>query len=130
MAIPLENAIQALYELDTTLKPVQFADSRERALQNGLHSLANHFGKKIQYTRIDGNGEMNFIIEGGEGYGDELAEILSNVPRRTGIASYDGPVLGCNSWCRINHFDVERLLKVAGDKLFDIDPEQSQSMGM
>ena len=114
----LSKAIQALRGLDRTLKPVPFARAREDALVEGLHALAEAYGRKIAFTRIDANGEMDFNIEG-EGeigrYGEELAAVLSRVPWRTGIQSSNTPMLGVNSWCHINHIDVERLLLALAD---------------
>lgn len=126
MSHDLEEAINALWNLDQDLKPVQLGNQREAAIVAGLHGLAAHFGKDIDFTRIDANGELDFNIKGefrgfcGE-YGEELAAVISQVPRRTGIYPTDGSVLPENGWCRINHFDAERLLKIVGHDLFGID---------
>jgi hypothetical protein len=129
----LKNALLALRNLDTSLKPVQLADQRETALVEGLHGLAEEYGRKLCYTRIDAHGEMNFNIVGADGeganrangrYGEELAEWLSQVPRRTGVNSTNAPVLPENGWCRINHFDVERLLNLVAAKMLDNEPDE------
>lgn len=111
----LNQAIIELKNLDKNLSPVEMGRQREDALVKGLHGLAERFGKKIDFTHIDANGEMNFNLsnprmEAGVEYGQELAAIISRVPRRTGHRPTDFPMLPENNWCRINHFDVERLL--------------------
>ncbi len=126
MSHDLEETIIRLWNLDTSLKPVPFGDAREKAIVDGLHALAGHFGKEIDYTYIDANGELNFFIKGasqglGGEYGEELAALLSQVPRRTGISATDAPVLPENNWCRINHFAAEKLLMLAGEEIFGID---------
>jgi len=119
----LRNALEAYRNLDRTLKPVPFADAREKALIEFLHGLAEEYGKKIAFTVIDANGEMNFNIEPSRPgaydakYGEELAEWISMVPRRCGIYPTDSKVLPENNWCRINHFDVERLLNIVAERM-------------
>jgi len=126
MSNDLEEAINTLWNVDPDLKPVQFADRREDAIVAGLHGLAAHFGKEIEFTRIDANGELNFNLKGasrglGGEYGEELAAVISQVPRRMGIYPTERPMLPQNNWCRINHFDAERLLKIVGRDLFGIE---------
>jgi len=114
----LRNAIEALRNLDRSLKPVQLGDAREKALVEGLHGLAAEYGREIEFTMINGanNGDMKFVIKPSRPgqydgtYGEELAAWLSMVPRRTGITYTDAPVLPQNNWCYINHFAVEHLL--------------------
>lgn len=130
MSQSLEETIHRLWNLDTSLKPVPFADKREAAIVDGLNALAGNFGKEIDFTYIDANGELTFNIKGasrglGGEYGEELAALLSQVPRRTGISPTSSPVLPENNWCRINHFDAERLLKIAGEEIFGIEGPDS-----
>jgi len=126
MTDSLKDSIQRLWDIDENLTPFQKGNQREDAIVAGLHGLAAHFGKEIDFTRIDANGELNFNIKGaaqglGGEYGEGLAAYLSEVPRRTGISATSSPVLPQNNWCRINHFDAERLLKIVGRDLFDIE---------
>lgn len=132
----LRDALMALRNLDTSLKPVQFADARETALIEGLRALAAESGRELGFTRIDARGEIAVNVVGPEGdgpgrpsgqYGEELAAWLSTVPRRTGTAPYDGPVLPENGWCRINHFDVERLLKLVAERTLDAEASAGPS---
>ncbi len=125
MSHDLEETINRLWNLDTTLKPAPYGNARETAIVEGLHALAAHFGKEIDFTRIDANGELNFNLKGsaqglGGEYGEELAAIISQVPRRMGVSPTDAAMLPQNNWCRINHFDAERLLKIVGEDLFGI----------
>lgn len=117
----LQNALRALLHLDRALKPVPFADAREAALVEGLHGLAAEYGLRIDFTRIDGNGEMAFNVLGRPGrYGAALAAWLSRVPRRNGlVARTNSRVLPENNWCWINHFDVERLLLLVASEHHD-----------
>ncbi|WP_455233068.1 hypothetical protein [Geopseudomonas aromaticivorans] len=117
MSQALKAAIDRLNNLDTSLKPVQLADQREAALVDGLHALAANYGLAIEFTHIDANGEMKFTTKGGEPYGEELASWLSTIPRRTGLQPTSTPVLPSANWGRLNHFDVERLLKAVGESL-------------
>lgn len=123
----LEEKILNLWNVEQTDQtPVEFANLREKAIVEGLHALAAHFGKDIDYTYIDANGELNFFIKGasqglGGEYGEDLAELLSVIPRRTGVAPTDARVLPENNWCRINHFDAEYLLKYAGSEIYGIE---------
>lgn len=108
----LAAAVYALTHLDRTLKPVQLGDQRRQALIEGLHGLAAQYGREIEHTDIDARGEMRFVVANGKGFGDELAKILSLVPRRYGISPCASPAIAENSWCWINHFDVERLIQL------------------
>lgn len=112
----LRDALLALANLDTTLKPLPLANARESALIMGLNGLAAEYGREIQYTRIDARGEMDFFIKGGA-FGPELAAWLSTIPVRTGELAILGPRLPENSWCRIHHFEVERLLQRVGREM-------------
>lgn len=125
MTDKLETAIRDLWNIDPDLLPFPYANAREKALAAGLHALAAMHDKEIEYTYIDSRGEFQFNILGsregrGGRYGEGLAEILSLVPRRTGISPTSSPVLPENNWCWINHFEAERLLKIVGADLFDI----------
>lgn len=131
----LKGAVETLRNPDTSMKPVQLGDQREAALVAGLHGLAEEFGKQISHTYIDSNGEMAFNIIGPEGntpgascgqYGEELAAWLSTVPRRTGARPTTSPILPENGWCRINHFDVERLLLAVAE---DLEMKQDAGAG-
>lgn len=106
----LRNALHALLTLDTTLKPVPFADAREKSLVEGLHGLAAEYGTSIAHTCINALGEMAFNVQGQ--YGEDLAAWLSRVPRRCGTSPTRSPVLPENNWCWLNHFDAERLLRL------------------
>lgn len=118
----LNDALVALITLDRTLKPVQLADARESALIQGLNGLAAEYGREIEPTRIDANGEMNFFMKGsaegrGQPYGPELAAWLSTIATRTGTDPKKGPTEPGSNWCRIHHFEVERLLLAVGREL-------------
>jgi len=93
---------------------------REQALIDGLHAIAADCKIKLKPTHIDSNGEFAVNAESEKGpfsdvcgpYGEAFASWLSRVPRRTGISASTSPVLPENGWCRINHFDAERLVRL------------------
>ena len=124
----LQTAASTLGHPDRTLSPLDAGRARETALVDGLVGLAEEFGKEIGFTRIDADGEMAFHIAARHGltpdgeraeYGPGLAEMLSMVPRRTGIHPTETQACPENAWCRINHFDAERLILMAAAKLAD-----------
>lgn len=111
----LKAALTALANLDQSLAPVQLGDARESALIEGLQALADAYGKTLTPTRIDGRGDMEFTLSppnGSQSYGAELAAWLNEIPVAYGMTNHmQGHVLPQNNWCRINHFNVERLLE-------------------
>ena len=130
----LEAAIHRLWNVDAGMSPLAIAREREAAIVEGLVELARMHGREIEQTYIDSNGELAFNVEGSrEGkvsYGPDLAAVLSNVSRRTGIAPTSAAVLPEGAWCRINHFEAERLLKIVGADEFGIDgPENAATSG-
>lgn len=125
MTDQLETAIRSLWNIDPELRPVPYGDAREKAIVAGLHALAANYGKEIEFTCIDSRGELAFNIKGaregrGGEYGEDLAAVLSLVPRRTGTVWTTSPVLAQNNWCWINHFEAEALLKIVGENLYGI----------
>ena len=123
----LADAITSLYSLDTALSPVALGEAREAAIVEGLHALAEAFGKKIEFTYIHSNGDLRFVLEGadrGEGhFGIELAGYLSMVSTRTGVRACQREVLPGGNWLWINHFEAEKLLKIVGRDMLGIAPE-------
>lgn len=55
---------------------------------------------------------------------DDLAALLSLVLRRTGSSPTSSPILQENGWCRVNHFDVEKLLKIVAERDPSFDPSE------
>jgi len=106
----LKNAWEILSTPDHSLSPVAQSDRRQKALVDGLTGLAQTFNREIEFTYINSNGELAFEIKNGR-YGEELAALLSTIPRRTGVQPTTSPVLPENSWCWINHFDAEKLIR-------------------
>ncbi len=129
----LEAAINSLYSLDPSMTPVALGNAREAAIVEGLNALAETFGKKIAFTYIHSDGDLKFNIEGadrGNGeFGPDLAAYLSKVPTRSGIEASERTVLPENNWLWINHFAAEKLLKIVGKEMFDIDPEHTIPAG-
>lgn len=115
----VKQAVRALDDAQNAGKPVQVGQARGKALVEGLMALAKACGKTIKNPlAIDANGELNFAIDNDwprnpdvQGYGIELAAWLGEVPRRTGEVATQCGVLPENNWCRLNHFDAEKLLR-------------------
>jgi len=117
-------AIEALDNIDPSLKPWPAAQAKEAALIEGLRALADVFGKEVAPVRFYANGEINFNIVGSEGlgegrpsgqYGEVIAGILSKFPTRTGVAAHVGTVLPQNGWCYIRYADIEPMLRMAAE---------------
>jgi hypothetical protein len=131
----LETAILDLWNIDPALTPVPYAYAREKAIVAGLQALAATYGKEIEFTHIDARGELAFNLKGsaqgrGGEYGEELAAVLSLVPRRTGVSPTSSPVLAQNNWCSIGHFDAEKMLKLFGAEFYGIGaPDMSAEAG-
>lgn len=104
------------------LKSVPASDKRISLLTEGLHALAADHDLEIAWTTCDANGEFNFNIKGssdgtGKPYGEKLAALLSKIYTRTGINPSKGHVIAQNNWCRINHFEAEKLLNIYVEEL-------------
>jgi hypothetical protein len=121
----LRELVGELDSLDGAgLTPRQRGDRRETAIIRGLHALAASFGIGIEPTRINALGEFQFFTASPTGakldrpdFGAGLAEMLSLVPRRTGAGAYAGPAASFNNWCWLNHFDAEKLVRLAAARL-------------
>jgi len=87
---------------------VPYSKEREAILGEGLVDLLARFGHHIRKPYIDANGEISLETE--TPYGEELAAILNTIPVRHGISPTQGHVEATGCWCRINHFDLEKLL--------------------
>jgi hypothetical protein len=103
-----------------SLAPVPFADLREEKLIEGILTLAEKNGCRLERPHgIDANGEIAVVgapkepgIDGSRhAYGENFAAILRKYPTRTGIHVTKGHTLPTTVWCYINHFVVERMLR-------------------
>jgi len=110
------------------MTPVARGDAREKLLALGLSEIICFYGKEVdkKILGIDARGEMPCVVKGK--YGDDMAAFISRFPRRTGISPCDGRVLPCNNWCRLNHFDVEKMIHTAADE-FKIYSVRLESCG-
>jgi len=117
-----------LIPLRDKLSPFEFSVKRENILVDFLNGLAQKFGKNILHTRIDSGGDLRFCItgDGKSEFGDELAAVLSKVERRYGIAHISTPANPVNNHCYINHFNVEKLLRIVQSEM---RTEMQQSVG-
>ncbi len=100
------------------MKPVPFANQRERILAAALDTLAADCGVRLQMPlQIDSRGEFSIVAVHEDGrnttygcgpYGAEFAALLNQHKPRTG--TLPGDVLPENGWCYMNHFEVERMV--------------------
>ena len=130
----LRNALEALRNLDRSLSPVALGEAREKAIVEGLHGLAEEYGRKIGFTYIDSLGELEFNIEPSKPglhdgtYGEELAVWLSQINTRSGYLPSKRNILPQNNWCRIHHFEAEKLLHMVAERMLDNEAEETVSM--
>jgi hypothetical protein len=95
-------------------KPVQQGDARQEALKLGLERLATVYGVEWRPRLfINSLGEIDLFLIPGQKYGEQLAALISKHNPRCGIrpGAYMDP---SNSWCMMNHFDVQRMLEEWG----------------
>lgn len=100
------------------LKPVPYADERERHLSAALKALAGMYGVNLQGPlHIDSNGEYSLAALKPDGsnpqhYGcapfGAFADVLNPHSPRTGIAACT--LTADSGWCRIGHFGVESMV--------------------
>lgn len=96
------------------MTPWETGQKREQLLASGLRTLGAKFGLLFREPLyIDTNGEFSLVVDHDvRGYGQPFVDLLNKHNPRTGIkpTKYMDPR---NNWCRINHFDVERMLNEA-----------------
>lgn len=127
----LSNALIALRTANEKfarheISPVAHAREREAAVAKALRAVAADHQVQLQEPlSIDSNGEFSIIALGDDGqvtcrgggrFGDAFAELLTRNRARTG---WPGPnvILGCNGWCRLNHFEAEKMVSTYYDQL-------------
>ncbi len=120
----LQKAVAALMEThrqfnNGELSPVAHGNNRETHLAEALRAVAAKTGVTLREPlRIDSNGEFSIVavpteptnIPGAAGrYSDEFVALLNRHNPRCGVLP-TAHLLPENGWCRMNHFDVERLV--------------------
>ena len=114
------------------LKPVQAGDKRETALIKGVVAVARYYGDTLQQiVGIDGRGELSIASKpvkafdlAGAPFSASFCEALNTHTRpRCGILP--GAVMEPehSNWCRVNHFDAERMVFAVADALAAQKPE-------
>jgi hypothetical protein len=106
--------------LSGKLKPVQAGSLREKVLCDGIILVANYFGVMLKpIIAIDANGELPIVSQGlqafdlvGAPFSKDFCDTITKYTKpRCGMP---GTVAVMNpehsNWCRINHFDAERML--------------------
>lgn len=103
-----------------TMTSVEHARAREKHIAQALREIASEHGVRLQEpVQIDSNGEFSVVamppdgrdpnVHGCGRYGEAFAAVLTAHNARTGVRP--GAILDPqNGWCRINHFDAERLV--------------------
>lgn len=113
----LRNAV-ALMDPNPVLKPLEQSRVREKGLIEGLHTLARIHDITLEPAWVDARGDVRVTVKGAatgqaDGFGPGFAGWLSQVPHRTGDQVVTSPLMPQNSWCIINHFDLEQMLREA-----------------
>lgn len=102
-----------------TLSAVESAHLREQAIIAGLAALGATAGVSLDIGRIDARGDILVKARSPIGgplsadsgkFGGWLAYVLNSAKPRTGIAQ-DAVLCADSSWCFLNHFEAEELLK-------------------
>lgn len=102
---------------DKSMSSFEHSRRRENALCEALIYLAASHGCTLKPIHcIDSQGEL-FLSVASEGFGEAFAEVLSSIPTRTGVQGSQIEVLPENGWCRIHHFDAERIVTAFVDYL-------------
>jgi hypothetical protein len=109
-----------------TISSVEHARQRELALGQAVFALGEMHGIAFQQPlHIDSRGEFALVVMPPDGrdpaqgtgqYGEAFVGILNGHNPRTG-AQPTRHMSADNGWCRINHFDLERLVLQEGEKL-------------
>lgn len=120
----LKEAVEALAVATTAfergeLKSVPYGNQREACLVQSLIALGEAFDLRFkQPLYIDSNGEFSLVVLHPDGrrpemgcgrYGEEFVKLLNKHRPRTGVTP--GTQSADNGWCRINHFDAERMVQ-------------------
>ena len=130
--MPNKTVITAIQELDNLnrefsanrVSSVEHGATRERILAEALESMAADFGVRLQTPlQIDSNGEYSIVAMNKDGtnpkhygcgpYGEDFAALLSPHGPRTGVQPANS-IDAANGWCRMNHFNVERMVRQYG----------------
>lgn len=107
---------------------------REAALAKGLTAIALNYGVVLQQPlQIDSNGEFSIVaVKEGQDprygcgqFGEKFAAALGK-NWRSGINTADFNMLPENGWCRLNHFEAEKIV-LAESKLQSINERVGQT---
>ncbi len=91
--------------------PLEASRLRQDRLIQGLKDLGAEYGVEFAATRIDSRGEFTLSVDA-PGFGAELADLLNAHRPRCGAQAMDpGHLLPTSTWCHMNHFDVEKMLR-------------------
>lgn len=114
----------------------EYGNQRATALAATITAMAAETGVTLQQPMgIDGNGEFSIVAlhesgrppsQGAGAYSEEFCAALNRHRPRTGMVGAACTLLPENGWCRMNHFDAEKMviehfLKV--EKLFPFEAD-------
>lgn len=95
-----------------TISPLAYSRHREKLLAQAIEAIAMMHDVKLKTPlQIDSNGEFSIEVplRCVEPFGNGFNELLNRHNPRCGIAS-GARLLPENGWCKLNHFDAERLI--------------------
>lgn len=116
-SVDLKNINESFKEGSMT--SVAYSLMRSRALLDALRGVVFMHGVELEEPlQIDSNGEVSLIAKNPNGpasiygsghFGKDLADLITEYRPRTGQA-YGANLSPENGWCKMNHFDVERMV--------------------
>jgi hypothetical protein len=119
------------------ISSVEHAYEREAAIAGATLALGRMHGIELQAPlHIDARGEFSLVVmppgggnpaHGTGKYGESFAKILHGHNPRMGVVP--GPFVDpSNGWCRINHFDLERMVVEQNERLLTAQALQAKGV--
>lgn len=117
--------INALFQRGE-VSSVQHGREREAGLSSALGAMAREYGVLLQAPlQISSRGEFAInVVDGAGGYGEAFAELLNRHNPRCG-AGPGAVLVSSNSWCWMNHFNVEKMVGEHLERHADRSSDQS-----
>lgn len=119
--IRIENA-----QKSGDLLPVHASDQRETALIKGVMAVARYFGVSLKpICAIDSRGELslatvseNPMHRAGDPFSDSFCDVLNrHAVTRCSVNQRAMMDPAHSNWCKINHFDAERMVHAVADSI-------------
>lgn len=102
---------QDLIEREKSPNPDEMSNIQKKAITDGLKAIAEHYGKKLKEP-IGPNSDGKFAFElRSDVFGQPLSELLSTI--QTSTSGFPDMISHkpINSWCYMNAFNAETLIR-------------------